>query len=317
MILISGEALIDLIPDPVKANAYDAVSGRVSLQCCDRPRPSRLGDGVRLAYLGRRQRRSARRRARRQPRRPWNGRSRQAALDSGVRDAWDGKDWVSLLVLSRRDRLRRSLALSHGMAQRAGRHLHVGSFSAVERHGEAVVEAMRVAHPLATVSFDPNIRPFVTPDREAVRPLVERQASLASHGQGQRGGPRVALPGPLGRGEPVSLDENGSALLRSNSGRTGRARHSGQGTNRGRRPLASMSSTPSAPATVSCPPSFRRWTVTPRLAQMRRAPSRREVETVAALRCNRVRHHLHPQGVGPADARRGRGGAESLKGRRD
>ena len=27
MILISGEALIDLIPDPVKANAYDAVLG--------------------------------------------------------------------------------------------------------------------------------------------------------------------------------------------------------------------------------------------------------------------------------------------------
>ena len=38
---------------------------------------------------------------------------------------------------------------------------------------------MRAAHPLATVSFDPNIRPFVTPDRDAVRPLVERQASLA------------------------------------------------------------------------------------------------------------------------------------------
>ncbi|MGA8447485.1 MAG: PfkB family carbohydrate kinase, partial [Roseiarcus sp.] len=27
MILISGEALIDLIPDPIKANAYDAVLG--------------------------------------------------------------------------------------------------------------------------------------------------------------------------------------------------------------------------------------------------------------------------------------------------
>ena len=62
---------------------------------------------------------------------------------------------------------------------KGGQHLHVGSFSAVERHGETVVDAMRVARPLATISFDPNIRPFVTPDREAVRPLVERQLSLA------------------------------------------------------------------------------------------------------------------------------------------
>jgi fructokinase len=62
---------------------------------------------------------------------------------------------------------------------RGARHLHVGSFSAVERHGEAVVEAMRLAGPRATVSFDPNIRPFVTPDREAVARLVERQVALA------------------------------------------------------------------------------------------------------------------------------------------
>ena len=43
-----------------------------------------------------------------------------------------------------------------------------------------MVEAMRAAGPNATVSFDPNIRPFVTPDRESVTSLVERQVTLAS-----------------------------------------------------------------------------------------------------------------------------------------
>jgi fructokinase len=62
---------------------------------------------------------------------------------------------------------------------KGARHLHVGSFSAVERHGEAVVEAMRLASSRATVSFDPNIRPFVTPNRESVAWVVERQVSLA------------------------------------------------------------------------------------------------------------------------------------------
>jgi fructokinase len=33
--------------------------------------------------------------------------------------------------------------------------------------------------PHATISFDPNIRPLVTPDRDSVTHLVERQASLA------------------------------------------------------------------------------------------------------------------------------------------
>ncbi len=62
---------------------------------------------------------------------------------------------------------------------KGARHLHVGSFGAVERHGHAVIEAIQLASSLATVSFDPNIRPFVTPDREAVGLLVERQVSLA------------------------------------------------------------------------------------------------------------------------------------------
>src|SRR5208283_443416 len=62
-----------------------------------------------------------------------------------------------------------------------GRHLHVGSISAVDpRHGERVVEALKAARSHATVSYDPNIRPLVTPDRASVAALVERQASFAN-----------------------------------------------------------------------------------------------------------------------------------------
>ena len=62
----------------------------------------------------------------------------------------------------------------------AGRHLHLGSISAVDpRHGERAVEALKTARQRATVSYDPNIRPLVTPDRDSVAALVERQAALA------------------------------------------------------------------------------------------------------------------------------------------
>src|SRR5208283_4898767 len=38
----------------------------------------------------------------------------------------------------------------------------------------------KAARSHATVSYDPNIRPLVTPDRPSVAALVERQASLAN-----------------------------------------------------------------------------------------------------------------------------------------
>jgi fructokinase len=64
---------------------------------------------------------------------------------------------------------------------REARHLHVGSISAVEpRHAEAVVAALTEARARATTSFDPNIRPMVTPDRASVLALVERQVALAT-----------------------------------------------------------------------------------------------------------------------------------------
>jgi fructokinase len=178
MILISGEALIDLIPDSNKANAYDAVLGG-----------SPYNVAIGLGRLGSRTAFVSRISA------DGNGEALAAAL---------AQEGVDLRFVARDPRPTTLAFIMHGTAKsgsrysfyldgtaydgawpfpkewpKAGRHLHVGSFSAVERHGEAVVEAMRTAHAHATVSFDPNIRPFVTPNRESVARLVERQASLA------------------------------------------------------------------------------------------------------------------------------------------
>jgi fructokinase len=178
MILISGEALIDLIPDPIKANAYDAVLGgspyNVAIGL------SRLGAPT--AFISRI---SA----------DGNGEALAASLVANSVDlsyvARDARPTTLAFVMrgTAKTGSRYSFYLD-GTAYdgpwpfpaewpKGARHLHVGSFSAVERHGQAVVEAMRLASSRATVSFDPNIRPFVTPDRESVARLVERQVSLA------------------------------------------------------------------------------------------------------------------------------------------
>lgn len=178
MILISGEALIDLIPDPIKANAYDAVLGG-----------SPYNVAIGLARLGSQTAFVSRISA------DGNGEALAAALAaSGVDLGFVARDIrpTTLAFVMRgtaKTGSRYSFYLD-GTAYdgpwpfpkewpKAAQHLHVGSFSAVERHSEAVVEAMRLAGPRATVSFDPNIRPFVTPDRESVARLVERQVSLA------------------------------------------------------------------------------------------------------------------------------------------
>src|SRR5277367_6179166 len=178
MILISGEALIDLIPDPVKADAYDAVLGgspyNVAIGL------SRLGAPT--AFISRI---SA----------DGNGEALAASLAANSVDlgyvARDVRPTTLAFVMrgTAKTGSRYSFYLD-GTAydgpwpfpsewSKGARHLHVGSFSAVERHGQTVVEAMRIASQFATVSFDPNIRPFVTPDHESVGRLVERQVALA------------------------------------------------------------------------------------------------------------------------------------------
>ena len=179
MILISGEALIDLIPDPERPNAYDAVLGgspynvaiglarlgshttfvsRISKDGNGDALASALaGNGVDLAYVLRDERPSTLAFVMR-------GTAKTGSRYAFYLDAtsFDGPwpfptDWPE-----------------------AGRHLHLGSISAVDpRHGERAVEALKAARQRATVSYDPNIRPLVTPDRNSVAALVERQAALA------------------------------------------------------------------------------------------------------------------------------------------
>jgi len=180
MILISGEALIDLIPDPDQDRRYDAVRG-------GSPYNVAIGLGRLGAPTAFVSRISA----------DANGESLAAAL------AGDGVD----LSLVARDPKPTPLAfVMRGTAQtgsrysfyldatafdgrwpfpaawpEGARHLHVGSIGAVDpRHGESVVAALRLARERATTSYDPNIRPLVTPDRDSVAALVERQVALAS-----------------------------------------------------------------------------------------------------------------------------------------
>jgi fructokinase len=180
MILISGEALIDLIPDPERDGRYDAVLGG-----------SPYNVAIGLARLGGKASFVSRLSA------DANGEAMTAALL---------RDHVDLSFVARDPRPSTLAFVMRGTAQTGSRyafyldatpydglwpfppiwpagarHLHVGSIAALDaRHGSTVVEALARAKPHASISFDPNIRPLVTPDREAVVSLAERQAALAS-----------------------------------------------------------------------------------------------------------------------------------------
>ncbi|MBV8663346.1 MAG: carbohydrate kinase [Hyphomicrobiales bacterium] len=180
MILISGEALVDLIPDPDKEGRYDAVRG-------GSPYNVAIGLGRLGAPAAFVSRISA----------DANGEALAAALAA---------EGVSLEFVARDAKPTPLAFVMRGTAQtgsryafyldataydgrwpfptawpQGARHLHVGSIAAVDpRHGESVLAALRTSREGATTSFDPNIRPLVTPDRDAVRALVERQAALAT-----------------------------------------------------------------------------------------------------------------------------------------
>jgi fructokinase len=180
MILISGEALIDLIPDPAVENRYDAVLGG-----------SPFNVAIGLARLG-----APTAFVSRLSSDP-NGESLAAAL---------AREGVDLSLVARDVRPTTLAFVMRGTAQTGSRysfyidatsfdgewpfpsewptgarHLHVGSFAALgPRHAERVVAALKLARDHATTSFDPNIRPLVTPDRDAVRAMAERQVALAS-----------------------------------------------------------------------------------------------------------------------------------------
>ena len=59
------------------------------------------------------------------------------------------------------------------------RHIHAGSFSTlVPPMSQAVLEAMQQAKGHRTTSYDPNIRPMITPDKDKARADVERLVAL-------------------------------------------------------------------------------------------------------------------------------------------
>jgi len=180
MILISGEALIDLIPDLDREDRYDAVLGG-----------SPFNVAIGLARLGA----------------PTAFVSRLSVDENGEKLARAlVREGVDLGLVARDARPTVLAFVTRGTAQTGSRysfyidataydgvwpfpsewpagarHLHVGSFAALDpRHGERAVEALRLARRHATVSFDPNIRPLVTPDRTAVVALAERQLAFAS-----------------------------------------------------------------------------------------------------------------------------------------
>ena len=178
MILVSGEALIDLIPDPERENVYDARVGGSPFNVAIGL--ARLGSTTgfvsRLSSDG-------------------NGEALAAALaDNGVDLGYVVRDKrpTTLAFVMRgtaKTGSRYSFYLD-GTAYdgpwpfpkqwpKAAAHLHIGSFAAVERHGGSVIAALEATRAQATVSYDPNVRPFVTPDRAAIAALVEREVQLA------------------------------------------------------------------------------------------------------------------------------------------
>ena len=178
MILVSGEALIDLIPDPEREGAYDARIGGSPFNVA-------IGLGRLGCLTGFVSRLST----------DGNGEALAAALaDNGVDLGYVVRDKrPSSLAFVMRGTAKTGSRYSFyldGTAYdgpwpfpkhwpKAVKHLHVGSFAAVERHGQAVIETLAATRAQATVSYDPNVRPFVTPDRAAIAALVEQEVALA------------------------------------------------------------------------------------------------------------------------------------------
>ena len=59
-------------------------------------------------------------------------------------------------------------------------HIHAGSIAAIlGPMADTVLDAFTTARPHRTTSYDPNIRPMITPDREETRRKVEARVALA------------------------------------------------------------------------------------------------------------------------------------------
>ncbi len=310
MILISGEALIDLIPDPEKPAAYDAVLGgspyNVAIGL------SRLGSQT--AFVSRLSK-------------DGNGEALAAGLaDNGVDLAFVLRDErPTTLAFVMRGTAKTGSRYSFYLDATSfdgpwpfptkwpatARHLHVGSISAVDpRHGDRVVEALKAARPHATVSYDPNIRPLVTPNRESVAALVERQASLAHVVKASEEDLQWLYPGRSVEESLAALASTGPRFCVATLGERGalamlgaeriavpaprveRRRHRGRGRQ------FHVGAAVGHGSRFGAGQQFGR--ARPRIAR-----------ALADLRRLRVGDHLHAKGLQSADARRGRVRARS------
>ena len=313
MILISGEALIDLIPDPVKANAYDALLGG-----------SPYNVAIGLARLGSQTGFVSRISA------DGNGEALAASLaENGVDLSFVARDArPTMLAFVMRGTAKTGSRYSFYIDATAfdgpwpfpiewpkgARHLHVGSVAAVgPRHGQSVVAALTAARPHASISFDPNIRPLVTPDRDAVAHLVERQVSLAHLVKASQEDLEWLYPDRAIEDSLAAWAKSGPRFCVATLGERGARRHDRQGTDRDfraagrsrrhRRRRRQLH----VGAVVSDGPRPRAW------ARRAGAVPQRTRE-VAAFCGRRLGDHLHPQGLRSADAEGSRGRACGLNG---
>ena len=174
--------------------------------------------------------------------------------------------------------------------------------------------ALTAARLSATVSFDPNIRPLVTPDRDAVE-ASRRAASLArTSRQGERGRPRVALSrprasrtaSPPGRSPARDFASRRSASAAPSPCSASERIEVPAPPRRGRRHRRRRRQLHVGAAVGDGPrPGARR--------QGARAVPKRTRE-VAPLCGGRFGDHLHAQGLRSADAHGSRGGARRMIG---
>ena len=303
MILVSGEALIDLIPDPVKIDAYDAVLGG-----------SPYNVAIGLGRLGAEPTFLSRIST------DGNGEALAASLrDNGVSLEFVHRDpRPTTLAFVMRGTAKTGSRYSFYLDGTAydgpwpfpetwptrSRHLHVGSFSAVERHGEAVVGAMKLARSQATLSYDPNIRPLVTPDREKVVKLVERQASLAHLVKASEEDLEWLYPGRPVAESLAAWAKLGPQFCVATLGEHGAVAILGEQQIKVAAPEVEVVDT------VGAGDSFMSALLSTMdqdsaLGAPAAALNVGDARTVAELRRSSLRHHLHPQRVEPADARRG------------
>ncbi len=192
---------------------------------------------------------------------------------------------------------------------KGARHLHIGSVAAVDsRHGQSVLAALTAARPHATISFDPNIRPLVTPDRDSVALIVEREVSLAHLVKASQEDLEWLYPNRSIEESLAAWAKSGPQFCVATMGERGALAMLGKERIEVPAPHVEVVDT------VGAGDSF----MSALLSAMDRdhalgdaapAPSSKRTRKVDALCGGRVCNHLHAQGLRSTDAQGSRGGA--------